>query len=298
MKEKIKCPNCKLLIDDDSITCPYCGYKLEEEDIAKQKEEKVSINYKKIDDYKSESKKSDVKSFIKFESRSVDLKWKNIVLLLVGFIGFQMIATILQIFALTSNPYFLYTSGIGYINFASYFFLLGIMVLILNEDLLKFVSKFKKGRTYLYGFSYGFLLIAVSVLVNMICSSLSGSNSTNNNESNIESIATSLPILSIIVFGFVGPFCEELTYRVGLFSFINKKSRVLAYIITPILFGFIHFDFSSSNIINELINIPSYIVSGLLLSYFYDKEGMEVSFIAHATNNLVSIILTIIGALA
>ena len=48
MKEKIKCPNCKLLIDDDSITCPYCGYKLEEEDIAKQKEEKVSINYKKI----------------------------------------------------------------------------------------------------------------------------------------------------------------------------------------------------------------------------------------------------------
>ncbi len=298
MKEKIKCPNCKLLIDDDSITCPYCGYKLEEKDIINQKEEKVSINYKKLSESKEESKKRNVKTFIKFESRAIDLKWKNIVLLLVGFLGFQAIATLLQVFTISSNQYFLYTSGIGYINFASYFLLLGILVLILNEDLLKLVSRFKKGRTYLYGFSYGFLLIAVSILVNMICSRLSGSTSTNNNESNIESIASSLPILSIIIFGLVGPFCEELTYRVGLFSFINKKSRVLAYIITPILFGFIHFDFSSSNIINELINIPSYIVSGLLLSYFYDKEGVEVSFIAHATNNLVSIIITIIGALA
>ncbi len=298
MKEKIKCPNCKLLIDDDSITCPYCGYKIDEDEIKSIKEEKVKVNYKKIEDEDKKEKKKSIKDFIKFESKSQDLRYKNIILFLVGFVALQVFATIFQFIYMFNNTYLLYTSGIGFVNFAAYFLLFGSLILILNEDLLKLITRFKKGRTYLYGFSYGFILIVVSILINIITSSLSGSSSSNNNQNNINSITSTLPILSILVFGIIGPFCEELTYRVGLFSFLNKKSRVLAYILTPIIFGFIHFDFTSNDIINELINIPSYIVSGLLLSYFYDKEGVEVSFIAHATNNLVSIIITIIGALA
>ena len=297
MKEKIKCPCCKLLIDDDSITCPYCGHKLEEDEIALQKEEKVKVNYKKIEDESKKEKKISIKNFIKFESKSVDLKMKNLTIFLVGFLGLQIFATIFQYIYAFNNTYLLYTDGIGFINFAAYFLLIGTLFLILNEDLLKLITRLKKGRTYLYGFSYGFILIAVSILINIITSSLSGSNSDNNNQSNINSITTNLPILSLLVFGLIGPFCEELTYRAGLFSLINKKSRVLAYIITPLVFGFIHFDFTSSDILNEFINIPSYIVSGLLLSYFYDKEGIEVSFVAHATNNLVSLLITIIGAL-
>lgn len=295
MKEKIKCPNCKLLIDNDLETCPYCGFKIDKEEINK-KDNENSIEYVKIKDQnENKENKTKIKSFIKFESRSINLKHKNLILFLVGFLLLQILGSILQVYALIKNQYFLYTDGIAYINFSMYFMICGILFLIINQDVLNIFNKFNKLRTYLMGFSYGFLLIIISTLLsNLINLATNNGSSSNDNQNNVESIVKLFPYLSIIVFGIIGPLVEEITYRLGFFTLIAKKSRLLAYILTGLLFGLIHFNFTSSNLVNELINLPPYIVSGLLLSYYYDKEGLEVSFIAHATNNLVSIILSIL----
>ena len=116
----------------------------------------------------------------------------------------------------------------------------------------------------------------------------------NNNESSIDSITTIFPLLSLLVFGLIGPICEELTYRVGFFGFFRKINPILGYIFTAILFGFIHFDFQSNDLINELINIPSYIIAGLMLCYIYDYKGIGTSIIAHSLNNVIGILLQII----
>ena len=115
----------------------------------------------------------------------------------------------------------------------------------------------------------------------------------NTNEEAAESMILAFPALSIIVLGILGPVCEEITYRYGLFSLLDKKSKILAYILTPLVFAIIHFDFGGDMII-ELLNLPSYIIAGVLLSLAYDKFGFHTAVIAHVINNLYAIIVTLI----
>ena len=117
---------------------------------------------------------------------------------------------------------------------------------------------------------------------------------SNNNEEGITSITTLFPVLSLLIFGIIGPFVEEITYRVGLFNLLRKWNRVLAYLGTALIFGLIHFDFKATDIVTEFINLPSYVVSGLLLCYFYEYAGFEASFLAHVTNNVFAISAQII----
>ena len=80
---------------------------------------------------------------------------------------------------------------------------------------------------------------------------------------------------------------------------------MLAYIVTIVLFAFIHFDISSiltglngqgwDAFINEIINIPSYLAAAAILTVLYEKFGFASAFVAHASNNLISIVLSIIA---
>jgi membrane protease YdiL (CAAX protease family) len=99
---------------------------------------------------------------------------------------------------------------------------------------------------------------------------------------------------------------EELTYRVGLFNAISSRNRIAAYVVSALVFGFLHFNIplnadgaiDQAKLIEEFINIPSYIVSGLVFGYIYEKEGFAGSSVAHITNNLISYILSIISIYA
>lgn len=297
MNEKRKCQKCGLLIDSDLPTCPYCGYKQEE-----------IVENKVIKEEKIESVENNAKpNVFAFTRQDIYLERnKNLVLFFVGFLGLQLISLFLSIILVAFNPYLasFSTKGLAYLNFATYFITFGAMIFIINSnDILKFLVPFKKKRTYLYGIAYGLILVIVSSFVSTIMSFLTSNTSVNNNESGINSITVTFPFLSIIVFGLLGPLCEEITYRIGLFSSISKKLKpIWAYIITILIFGFIHFDFTSflssdlSSLIIELSNLPTYLVSGLLLCYFYQKEGFGVSSIAHIFNNMLSLILTLLSS--
>ena len=104
------------------------------------------------------------------------------------------------------------------------------------------------------------------------------------------------PLLSVLILGFLGPAVEEFTYRVGLFSFLTRVHKALAYAVTIVIFGLIHFDFTATgaNMVNELIHLPIYMFSGAALCVLYDFMGLSASLSAHVTNNLLSIIPTIL----
>ena len=46
----------------------------------------------------------------------------------------------------------------------------------------------------------------------------------NENEEDLRSFIVVYPITSIIFLGFIGPMCEELTYRVGVFGVLKNQS--------------------------------------------------------------------------
>ena len=126
----------------------------------------------------------------------------------------------------------------------------------------------------------------------------------NANQTAINSLLGSYPLFCILVLGILGPVVEELTYRIGLFSFLMRTKRWIAYLVTIVIFALIHFDFMSivpavrgdpSDLIKELINLPSYLFAGGVLCVLYDTVGFSASLVAHIGNNLYSIIVSILA---
>lgn len=294
MKEKIKCKKCGLLIDEDLKTCPYCGYSQVEED-SKEKEIITPSN--------EPIEKKEKIHFFHFPTRELAITpQKSIILFLVGFLGLKLLEELARlIFSVLPNLGFLNgIEGQATINFVLYFFLFGILIFVMNSDIFKFVKDFKKGKTYLNGIMYGFFMIIVSSAVGSLFRLFDPSLGTNANEAGVNSITNMYPFLSLIIFGFIGPICEEFTYRAGLFNAFKKLNRYAAYFGTALIFGLIHFNFVSfvdGTYITELLNLPTYIVSGLLLCYFYEYGGLAASITAHATNNVFAILIQVIAGI-
>lgn len=289
MKEKVKCKVCHLKIDKDLDVCPFCGAK--QHTINEEKKDAIIANEKTF-----ENKPLELISRSKVISFS---NLRHIILILIGTVGLTFGQLIFQSIVLAiSGENFLYSSqGQGIVVFSAYAFIFLVFLLFLFRDNFKILKLFfSQYKTYLFSLSLGILLIVVSFLLNLIIQRL-GYVQNVNQDSALELVAT-FPFLSFIVLGIIGPVVEELTYRVGLFGLIRKYNRLASFAVTALLFALIHFDFSSvttaSSLTNELINIPSYLISGIILCYAYEKFGISGCIIAHLFNNVIAVLSYII----
>ena len=57
----------------------------------------------------------------------------------------------------------------------------------------------------------------------------------------MKKLLTLLLVLGVILFGIIGPIVEEFGYRVGLFNFLNRTNKIIAYCACGLIFGLIHF---------------------------------------------------------
>lgn len=289
MKEKVKCKVCHLKIDKDLDVCPFCGAK--QHTINEEKKDTIIANEKTF-----ENKPLELISRSKVISFS---NLRHIILILIGTVGLTFGQLIFQSIVLAiSGENFLYSSqGQGIVVFSAYAFIFLVFLLFLFRDNFKILKLFfSQYKTYLFSLSLGTLLIVVSFLLNLIIQRLGYVQNVNQNSA-LELVAT-FPFLSFIVLGIIGPVVEELTYRVGLFGLIRKYNRLASFAVTALLFALIHFDFSSvttaSSLTNELINIPSYLISGIILCYAYEKFGISGCIIAHLFNNVIAVLSYII----
>ena len=233
------------------------------------------------------------------EKTSKDIKlYKKIILFVIGLFGLQLLGLLAaQIvkatFAEPNSP-----EGYGALNFITYAMLFVVLLGIVNIDVLYLKNDFKVWKGYLFGLAFGAGMIIFPIIYNFIIG-LFYTPEINENESALRSFITVYPFLSIIFLGLVGPFCEELTYRVGLFGIFvnNKKYKWIGYVVAVLVFGFAHFSFTSTNIVNEFVNLPVYLLSGFLLALAYDKFGFSCSYTAHTINNLYSVVILILANL-
>ncbi len=179
------------------------------------------------------------------------------------------------------------------INFMTYFILMMIFFLwfskttVFKNIFLSFfnITKLKKALLY-FLLLYGLLLLA-----GIIYETLGIVLEDNTNQDTITELTIDFPFLSIITFVFLGPIAEEITYRLGLFGLLHRYNRWIAFIVTALVFGFIHFDYGSANYMNELLNMPLYILAGVVFAYIYEREGFEVATLTHVINNGFSIMI-------
>ena len=175
------------------------------------------------------------------------------------------------------------------INDLTYTLVFAAMLLFLWKDNRRLLKSFANLKI-LFGFVVGFTMIILSGIWSNIAIKLGAS--TNINQGAVEETIKASPLLAVLVTGLIAPFVEELTYRVGAFTFLKRINTVLAYVVVGALFGLIHIkDYGS---LNEWLSYPSYLIAGLCLCFAYDKFGFGGSFLAHAMNNLLAVLSCIL----
>lgn len=113
------------------------------------------------------------------------------------------------------------------------------------------------------------------------------------NQQQVESLAKSIPALMFIVTGFLAPIGEELIFRGVIFTGLRKYNRVLAYVVSAFLFGFIHVMNSVfAGNIGEMIQMIPYVCSGIVFAYIYEStDNIWSSILTHMTNNIFAMLV-------
>ena len=232
--------------------------------------------------------------------------WKQIVFFSVGclgLIGIQIVASIiLSLIAREAtgggvqyDTFIRGTTSDMILNVTCYMILAIVFIILASPDSEEFFKTFRHWQPYVAGAVGLAAIMTFNIVYGNILAIIGVGVTDNANESGLNSIVTDFPFTSLFIFALVGPICEEITYRVGLFSFFRRINVILAYAITIIGFTLIHFDFDSSNIVNELLNLPYYAFAAFTFTFLYEKYGFAASTSAHVSNNLISILATILG---
>lgn len=165
----------------------------------------------------------------------------------------------------------------------------GLAMIIIGTRRDYFFKKYTRGLDYLYGLGYAITLVLASSILGALIL-IFHTPVDNANQSTAIEIANGYPILAFVVMGLLGPICEELTYRVGLYSFLRRINKWLALAVTALIFALIHFSFDG-DIIEELWSFPSYVLSGVILTLAYEHRGPACSMTAHIAYNIFAFAL-------
>ena len=266
--KKTTCPNCNAHHDEMSDFCPYCGIRNEAN---------------------SEFKLRHPMTFVPW--------YKEMTLALVGLIGFTLFnlifAIIFQVIlkeAYKENA----TYSLMLVNTASYLGFFLVVVILMAPYLRDIANKFKIPSAYLFGLLGFIVLLGASITMGYIIQVIRPGTGEGGNQSAVSDMVRNYPWISILIVGIIGPICEEVAYRVGLFTLLRRVHPSLAYIATALIFGFIHFDITSTDLITEFLYLPEYMFAGLVFAFVYDKKGIVGSSIAHILNNMFSILMILL----
>lgn len=287
---KKKCPECGQWQDPALPVCPHCGHREE-----------------RFHDFDHQFVLPFPIQLVFLGITVVGLQVLGLivgVILMIAYVAGHPGADYAQIMAAISEPWAAFTE-----NAVAYCLLAGAFVLVvgLRKKLPALFKTFAQWKSLLagvigFGVLYGVTFLYGLAMEGIFTAAGMPIPGPNENEILIRQICLQFPVWSVLVFGLVGPFVEEMGYRVGMFGFLSRVRKPLAYILTAFVFGFAHFGWSvmlegdTNRMIVELVNIPTYVGAGAILCFLYDRFGFSAAYTAHALNNVLSIVLTLSGA--
>lgn len=271
-----ECPFCHQIIDGAVSTCPHCKA-LQEDDAARRFARLVPVG-----------------------------TWRELACFLVGWAGFQLLGVLISVLAVAGAQSVLQGAGLtggslqqaivdyansvecsAFINYTAYSLLFLALLVTVYPYLKNLVLQFKQWKNVLYGLLMGVALLMSSILWSMIASLAWGAGESQNQEA-VVSIVTDYAFFGIVITGILGPICEEITYRVGLYNLGMRIHPVVAYLFSSVVFGLIHMQDWGS--VNEWMNFPSYLIAGTILGFTYHRFGFAGSTTAHVLNNIVAVV--------
>jgi len=260
MFKKVKCNHCEKRYDEAFKECPHCH----------AANESLDPSFKHI-------------QMLPFG--------KQLALFGTGLFGFTLLGLFVSyIFSLFDTSKISNVALNMMLNAIVYGLLFIILFAIVNVDFKKLFNSFKSWKPFVAGICCFVAMLLLNLIYSLILQAAGVKITGNDNQQVIDITSNKFPLTAMVIFGFIGPICEELTYRVGLFSFSKRISKWVAYPLTMIVFALIHFNFDAKNLTNELINLPYYFIAGFALTFTYDNFGFAGSTIAHVLNNVFSLL--------
>ena len=117
------------------------------------------------------------------------------------------------------------------------------------------------------------------------------SNRTNLNDTAISAQIQDAPRVTLLIIVFLAPFIEEVLFRGLVFGNLKSKSRVVAYLVSCLLFALLHvwqFAVVQQDITYFLLMVQ-YLVPGAVLAWAYESSGtLWTSIGLHAVANALS----------
>lgn len=224
---------------------------------------------------------------------------RRIALFFSGMLVFQLVAILLTLIGFQS----LIIKAFGkpqvepIMMFGSYLIGVAVSLVIFGKDnIIDVLKNFKISKKVRDGITIAIIMICCTLIYNLIINKIHPI-TNNDNEAAVENMIINNPYLSFFTVVIFAPVLEEITYRFALFGISKKWNRIAAYIITVLVFAFLHFNFSATGeqMIIELLNLPAYIIAAGFLTFAYDYGGLTTSISAHAFNNLLSLVLTLVS---
>lgn len=115
---------------------------------------------------------------------------------------------------------------------------------------------------------------------------------TNLNDMTIAAQVNSAPRMTALIVVFLAPFVEEVLFRGLVFGCLRRSGRVLAYLVSCVLFAFLHvwtFALSSWDM-SYFVLMVQYLVPGFVFAWAYDESGtLWTSILLHALVNALSL---------
>lgn len=118
------------------------------------------------------------------------------------------------------------------------------------------------------------------------------SSHTNLNDVTISAQIHDAPRSTILIVVFLAPFVEEVLFRGYVFGNLRDHSRTAAYIISCLLFAFLHvWQFAVvSRSLTYFLLMLQYLVPGLVLAWAYERSGtLWGSILLHAFVNALAV---------
>jgi uncharacterized protein len=164
-----------------------------------------------------------------------------------------------------------------------------------KQALSSFGKQWKKNSLWI---ALGF--VAIFVVSNMIIPTILanfGYTGGTANQNKLNTMIEDYPVIMAVNIVLIGPVIEELVYRVTAFRLVARRSRILAYLVSSLLFGFQHVYEAVvyHHHYAEIWNMTAYAVTGVILAYLYEKRrNIMVPLGTHVLNNLLGVIFMLL----
>ena len=156
------------------------------------------------------------------------------------------------------------------------------------DDFKKFINNFGKYSDIAIKYwIIGFIIMFISnmIIINITPSKLA------TNEEGVREIIKAIPLISVVILGFVAPFSEEIIFRKSFKDVIKTK---WVFILTSgFVFGLLHV-ITSFDYLYDLLYVIPYSSLGIAFALiYYRTNNVFSSIFVHALHNTILVILNI-----